>query len=89
MCCIRLKRCRSTTGVTAEVAARVLPEGRWMLICILRRVLDSGLLLRCVTTLGYCIKLLSNWILGTVKASVVSCPTSRSLKFRRPDWPLN
>ena len=42
-----------------------------MLICILRRILDSGLLLRCVATLEYCIKLLGNWILGIIKASVL------------------
>ena len=30
MCYIRLERCRSATGVAAEVAAGVLPEGRWM-----------------------------------------------------------
>ena len=42
-----------------------------MLICILKRVLDSGLLLKYITTLGYCIKLLGNWILGTVKAGIL------------------
>jgi len=77
VCCVRLERCRSTAGVTAEVAAGVLPEGRWMLICMLRRVLDGGLLLRCVATLGYCIKLLGNWMLGAVKAGVLC--TARAL----------
>ena len=48
-----------------------------MLIYILRRVLDSSLLLRYVATLGYYIKLLGNWILGTVKASVLC--TARAL----------
>ena len=38
---------------------------------MLRRVLDGGLLLRCVTMLGYCIRLLGNWILGVVKAGVL------------------
>ena len=42
-----------------------------MLIYILRRVLDGGLLLKCVAILGYCIKLLGNWILGAVKASIL------------------
>jgi hypothetical protein len=69
--CVRLERYYSTAGVAAEVAAGVLPGGCWMLICMLRRVLDGGLLLRCVTTLGYCIKLLGNWILGAVKAGVL------------------
>ena len=32
-------------------------------------ILGSGLLLSCVATLGYCVKQLSSWILGTVKAS--------------------
>ena len=36
---------------------------------MLRRVLDSGLLLSCITTLGYCVKLLGSWMLGTVKKS--------------------
>jgi hypothetical protein len=39
-----------------------------MLICILRRVLGGSLLLSCVATLGYYIKQLDSWILGTVKA---------------------
>jgi len=34
-----------------------------MLICILRRVLGIGLLLSCIAILGYCVKLLGNWIL--------------------------
>ena len=71
MCCVRLKHCRSTAGVAAEVAASVLPEGRWMLICMLRRVLDGGLLLSCVATLGYCVKQLNSWILSAVKAGVL------------------
>ena len=41
-----------------------------MLIYILS-ILGSGLLLKCVTILGYYIKLLGNWILGTVKASIL------------------
>ena len=41
-------------------------RGCWALICMLRRVLDSGLLLSCVATLGYCVKLLGNWVLGAV-----------------------
>ena len=44
MCCVRLERCRSTARVAAEVATRVLPKGRWMLICMLRRVLDNWVL---------------------------------------------
>ena len=48
-----------------------------MLIYILKRVLDSGLLLRCIATLGYCIKLLSNWMLGAIKASILY--TARAL----------
>ena len=39
-----------------------------MLICMLS-TLGSGLLLRCVAILGYCVKQLGSWILGTVKAS--------------------
>jgi hypothetical protein len=31
-----------------------------MLICMLRRILDNGLLLGCVATLGYCVKLLGS-----------------------------
>ena len=57
---IRLERCCSTAGVAAEVAAGVLPEGRWMLICMLRHILGGSLLLSCVATLGYCIKQLGN-----------------------------
>ena len=34
-----------------------------MLVCMLRRVLDIRLLLSCITTLGYYVKLLGNWIL--------------------------
>jgi hypothetical protein len=56
---VRLERCCSTAGVAAEVAARVLPEGHWILICMLG-TLSSGLLLSCVVTLGYCVKQLSN-----------------------------
>jgi hypothetical protein len=41
-----------------------------MLIYILS-TLGSGLLLNCVATLGYCIKQLGSWILGTVKAGVL------------------
>ena len=41
-----------------------------MLIYILS-ILGSGLLLSCVATLGYCIKLLGNWMLGTIKASIL------------------
>jgi len=29
VCCVRLERCRSTAGVAAKVAAKVLPEGCW------------------------------------------------------------
>ena len=75
--CIRLERCRSTARVAAKVAAGVLPKGRWMLICMLRHVLDGGLLLGCIATLGYYIKLLGNWILGAVKASILY--TARAL----------
>ena len=39
-----------------------------MLICMLS-TLGSGLLLRCVATLGYCVKQLGSWMLGAVKAS--------------------
>ena len=42
-----------------------------MLIYMLKHVLDSGLLLRYITTLKYCIKLLNNWMLDTVKASIL------------------
>jgi hypothetical protein len=41
-----------------------------MLICILG-ILGSGLLLSYIATLGYCIKQLGSWILGTVKVSVL------------------
>ena len=34
-----------------------------MLICMLKRVLGIGLLLSCIATLGYYVKLLGNWIL--------------------------
>jgi hypothetical protein len=37
---------------------------------MLRRVLDSGLLLGCVATLEYCIKLLGSWMLGAVEKLV-------------------
>ena len=76
MCCIRLERCRSTAGVAAEVAARVLPEGYWMLVCMLS-TLGSGLLLSCVATLGYCVKQLGSWILGAIKAGILC--TARAL----------
>ena len=76
MCCVRLERCRSTAGVAAEVAAGVLPEGCWRLICMLS-TLGSGLLLSCVATLGYCVKQLGSWILGAVKAGVLC--TARAL----------
>ena len=39
-----------------------------MLICMLS-TLGSGLLLRCVATLGYYVKQLGSWMLGAVKAS--------------------
>ena len=68
---MRLECCRSTARVATEVATGVLPEGHWMLICMLRRILDGGLLLGCVAMLGYCTKLLGNWMLGTVKASML------------------
>jgi hypothetical protein len=42
-----------------------------MLICMLRCVLDGGLLLRCIAMLGYCVKQLGSWILGAVKAGVL------------------
>ena len=42
-----------------------------MLIYILKHILDGGLLLKYIATLGYCIKLLGNWILGTIKASIL------------------
>ena len=42
-----------------------------MLIYMLRRVLGGSLLLSCVAMLGYCIKQLGSWILGTVKAGVL------------------
>jgi hypothetical protein len=70
VCYVRLKHCYSTAGVAAEVAAGVLPEGRWILICILG-ILGSGLLLNYIVMLGYCIKQLSSWILGTVEAGVL------------------
>ena len=37
-----------------------------MLICMLS-TLGSSLLLSCVATLGYCVKLLGSWILGAVE----------------------
>jgi len=48
-----------------------------VLICILRRVLDSGLLLSCVATLEYYVKQLGSWMLGAVKASILY--TARAL----------
>jgi hypothetical protein len=68
--CVQLKYCHSTTRVAAEVAAGVLPEGYWILICMLG-ILGSNLLLSCVVILGYCIKQLGSWILGAVEASVL------------------
>ena len=76
MCCVRLERCRSIAGVAAEVAAGVLPEGCWILICMLS-TLGSGFLLSCVATLGYYVKQLGSWILGAVKAGVLC--TARAL----------
>ena len=37
---------------------------------MLRRVLESGLLLSCITMLGYCVKLLGSWMLGAVEKLV-------------------
>ena len=48
-----------------------------MVVYILKRVLDGGLLLRYIATLGYYIKLLGNWMLGTVKANILC--TARAL----------
>jgi len=48
-----------------------------MLIYMLRRVLDGGLLLRCVATLGYCVKQLGSWVFGAIKASMLC--TARAL----------
>ena len=48
-----------------------------MLIYILKHILDSGLLLKCVVMLGYCIKLLGNWMLGIIKAGMLY--TARAL----------
>jgi hypothetical protein len=45
-------------------------RGCWTLICMLRRVLEGGLLLSCVATLGYCAKLLGSWMLGAVEKLV-------------------
>ena len=42
-----------------------------MLIYILS-TLGSGLLLRCVATLRYCVKQLDSWVLGAVKASSIA-----------------
>ena len=39
-----------------------------MLICMLRRVLDYGLLLSCVATSGYCVKLLGSCMLGAIES---------------------
>ena len=69
--------CRSTTGVTAKVATSILPKGCWMLTYILKYVLGGGLLLKYIAILGYCIKLLGNWMLNTVKASILC--TARTL----------
>ena len=35
---------------------------------MLRRVLEGGLLLSCVATLGYCAKLLGSWMLGAARS---------------------
>jgi hypothetical protein len=67
---IWLEHCCSTARVATEVAARVLPEGHWILICMLG-TLGSSLLLSCIVTLGYCIKQLGSWILGAVEAGVL------------------
>ena len=42
MCCVRLERCRSTAVVAAEVAAGVLPEGRWTLGAVKAGVLCTA-----------------------------------------------
>ena len=34
-------------------------------------ILGSGLLLSYIATLGYCIKLLGNWMLGIIKAGIL------------------
>jgi len=47
-----------------------------MLIYMLS-TLGSGLLLSCIATLGYCVKQLGSWILGTVKAGILY--TARAL----------
>ena len=47
-----------------------------MLIYMLS-ILGSGLLLSCIVMLGYCVKQLSSWILGAVKASILY--TARAL----------
>ena len=47
-----------------------------MLIYMLS-ILGSSLLLSCVATLGYCVKQLGSWILGTVKANMLY--TARAL----------
>ena len=38
VCYVRLERCRSTARVAAKVAARVLPEGCWMLGAVMLEV---------------------------------------------------
>ena len=48
-----------------------------MLIYILRRVLDGGLLLKCVAMLGYCVKQLGSWVFNAVKAGMLC--TARAL----------
>ena len=40
------------------------------MICMLRRILDGGLLLSCIAMLGYCIKLLGSWMLGAIEKLV-------------------
>ena len=50
MCCVRLERCRSTAGVAAEVAAGVLPEGRWTLGAV--KLVYCVRLERCRSTTG-------------------------------------
>jgi hypothetical protein len=67
---IQLECCHSTARVAAKVATGVLPEGYWILIYILG-TLGSSLLLSYIVTLGYYIKQLGSWILGTVEAGVL------------------
>jgi len=46
---------------------------------MLRRVLEGGLLLSCVATLGYCGKLLGSWMLGAVEKLVCCARLERCL----------